>query len=88
LVPCPATNAYTLTAIGSLEAAITAGVDLGIAIAWKWAGENMGRVIELITEYAPQPPYRTGRPDLADAQTFAAAQAALQRAMTGIPGED
>jgi cyclohexyl-isocyanide hydratase len=65
-------------------AGITAGVDFGITVAGKWAGENMGRVIELIMEYAPQPPYGTGRPDLADAQTLAAGRAALQQAMTGV----
>jgi cyclohexyl-isocyanide hydratase len=44
----------------------------------------MGRVIELIMEYAPQPPYGSGRPELADTQTLAAARAALQQAMTGV----
>ena len=63
---------------------ITAGVDFGIAVAGHWAGESMGRVLELIMEYAPQPPYGTGRPDLADPQTLAAARAALQQAMPGI----
>ena len=43
----------------------------------------MGRVIELIMEYAPQPPYGSGRPELADAQTLAAARAAMHQAMTG-----
>jgi len=62
---------------------ITAGVDFGIKIAGHWAGEGMGRVIELIMEYAPQPPYGTGRPDLADAQTLATARVALEQAMTG-----
>ena len=66
---------------------ITAGVDFGIAVAGHWAGENMGRVIELIMEYAPQPPYGTGRPDLADQQTLTAARAALDQAMTGVPAE-
>lgn len=42
-----------------------------------------GRVIELIMQYAPQPPYGTGRPDLADADTLAAARAAMQQAMDG-----
>ncbi len=64
---------------------ITSGVDFGITMAGHWAGESMGRVIELIMEYAPQPPYGTGRPDLADAQTLAAAKAAMQQAMTGLP---
>src|SRR4030095_14119461 len=63
---------------------ITAGVDFGIAVAGYRAGESMGRVIELIMEYAPQPPYGTGRPDLADAETLAAARAAMHQAMTGI----
>jgi cyclohexyl-isocyanide hydratase len=62
---------------------VTAGIDFGITVAGHWAGENMGRVIELILEYAPQPPYGTGRPDLADPQTLAAARAAVQQAMTG-----
>ena len=56
----------------------------GIIVAGYWAGESMGRVIELIMEYAPQPPYGTGRPDLADAQTLAAARAAMHQAMTGV----
>ena len=62
---------------------ITAGVDFGIAVAGRLAGEDAGRLIELIMEYAPQPPFGTGRPDLADAQTLAAARGALQQAMTG-----
>jgi cyclohexyl-isocyanide hydratase len=64
-------------------AGITAGVDFGIAVAGHWAGESTGRLIELIMEYAPQPPFGTGRPDLADAQTLATARAAMQQAMTG-----
>jgi cyclohexyl-isocyanide hydratase len=52
-------------------------------VAGHWAGENKGRVIELLLEYAPQPPYGTGRPELADPQSLAAARALLQQAMTG-----
>jgi cyclohexyl-isocyanide hydratase len=33
------------------------------------------------------PPYGTGRPDLADAQTLAAARAAMRQAMTGVSEE-
>jgi cyclohexyl-isocyanide hydratase len=62
---------------------VTAGVDFGIAVAGLWAGEGRGRVIELIMEYAPQPPYGTGRPELADTETLATARAELQHAMTG-----
>lgn len=62
---------------------VTAGVDFGIALAGRWAGDDVGRVIELLMEYAPQPPYGSGRPELADLQTLAAARAKLQQAMTG-----
>ncbi len=63
---------------------ITAGIDFGIRVAGHWAGEDLARVIELVMEYAPQPPYGTGRPGLADAQTLTAARSALQHAMTGV----
>lgn len=66
---------------------ITAGIDFGITLAGLWAGENIGRTIELIMEYAPQPPYGTGRPDLADAKTFESARAILTQAMNGISTE-
>jgi cyclohexyl-isocyanide hydratase len=62
---------------------VTAGVDFGIALAGRWVGDDTGRMIELLMEYAPQPPYGSGRPELADAKTLAAAQAKLQQAMTG-----
>ena len=62
---------------------ITAGVDFGVTVAGHWAGDSTGRLIELIMEYAPKPPYGTGHPDLADAQTLEAARAAMKQAMTG-----
>jgi tetratricopeptide (TPR) repeat protein len=37
-------------------------------MAGRWAGEGAGRVIELMMEYAPQPPYGSSRPELADPQ--------------------
>jgi len=64
---------------------ITAGIDFGITMVGHWAGESTGKVIELIMEYAPQPPYGSGRPDLADAETLATAREAMQQAMTGVP---
>jgi cyclohexyl-isocyanide hydratase len=62
---------------------VTAGLDFGIALAGLWAGDDIGREIELLLEYAPQPPYGSGRPELADPQTVATARAKLQQAMTG-----
>lgn len=62
---------------------VTAGVDFGITVAGLWAGEATARVIELAMEYAPQPPYGTGRPELADAQTRERAESLLAQAMRG-----
>ena len=62
---------------------VTAGLDFGIALAGRWVGDDTGRVIELLLEYAPQPPYGSGRPELADPKTLATAQTILHQAMTG-----
>ena len=57
---------------------ITSGIDFGIAVAAHWAGDQTGKLIELMMEYAPQPPFGTGRPDLADSETLAIAQKFLE----------
>lgn len=44
---------------------VTAGIDVGVALAAKLIDENFGRMLELILEYAPAPPFGTGRPELA-----------------------
>lgn len=56
---------------------MTAGLDFGLSLLGALAGEQRGRVAELAMEYAPEPPYGTGRPELADPETLAAAQHAL-----------
>ncbi|MGQ0622829.1 MAG: DJ-1/PfpI family protein [Panacagrimonas sp.] len=53
---------------------VTAGMDFALRLAAEWGGEPAGRLIELIVEYAPEPPFGTGRPELADAATLAAAR--------------
>lgn len=55
----------------------TSGMDFALHMAGKWGGETAGRLIELLIEYAPEPPYRTGRPELADAQTLSTAREIL-----------
>lgn len=50
---------------------MTAGIDFGLAMIGQIAGEAAGRVAELSFEYAPQPPFGTGRPELADPATLA-----------------
>jgi cyclohexyl-isocyanide hydratase len=52
---------------------MTAGVDFGIALVGVLAGQDVGRITELLFEYAPEPPFGTGRPELADPDTLARA---------------
>ena len=44
---------------------VTAGVDFGLTMVAHWTGRQNGELIELIMEYAPEPPFNTGRPELA-----------------------
>lgn len=60
---------------------VTAGVDIGLTIAGKIAGEDMAKVIELILEYNPQPPFGTGHPSIADDTTLALAQPGIEAVM-------
>jgi cyclohexyl-isocyanide hydratase len=53
---------------------VTAGMDFALHMVGLWGGEASGRLVELMIEYAPEPPYRTGRPELADAVTLATAR--------------
>ena len=60
---------------------VTAGIDFGLAMIGTWAGPDQGRLIELVLEYTPQPPFGVGRPELADAGTRAMATSILDREM-------
>ncbi|MCX7072318.1 MAG: DJ-1/PfpI family protein [Gammaproteobacteria bacterium] len=60
---------------------ITSGIDFGLTVAGQWAGTDTGKMLELIMEYAPEPPFGTGRPELADAATRERANALLAAAM-------
>ena len=60
---------------------VTAGVDIGLTIAGKLAGEDMAKVIELVLEYNPAPPFGTGHPSIADPVTLELAKAGAEAAM-------
>ena len=60
---------------------VTAGVDIGLTVAGLLAGEDMGRVIELILEYNPAPPFESGHPTLADPATLTLARSAINALM-------
>ena len=44
---------------------LTAGVDVGVAVAGAIYGHDAGRELELLLEYNPAPPYNTGHPSIA-----------------------
>lgn len=64
---------------------VTAGIDFGLALMAKVAGEDVARAAQLGLEYAPSPPFDSGSPDEASPETvalvrsfFAAASATVE----------
>jgi cyclohexyl-isocyanide hydratase len=53
---------------------VTAGIDFGLALAAELAGEEVACAIQLAIEYAPAPPFSSGRPELASPGVVAAAR--------------
>jgi cyclohexyl-isocyanide hydratase len=54
---------------------VTAGIDFALTIAAELAGEATARTIQLMLEYAPDPPFDSGRPERAPPELLAAVQA-------------
>jgi len=72
---------------------VTAGIDFGLRLASLMGGEELARRIQLLIEYAPQPPFNSGEPETAARSVvegvlaareplIAAARASARRAMT------
>lgn len=51
---------------------VTAGIDIALAIAAEIAGEEAAKQIQLMIEYAPAPPFNSGRPETASLETVTA----------------
>jgi cyclohexyl-isocyanide hydratase len=45
---------------------VTAGIDFGLRMVAELAGEDLAKAIQLVIEYDPAPPFRSGHPDVAD----------------------
>lgn len=52
-------------------AGVSAGIDMGLTLAGRIAGDRAAQSIQLLTEYDPQPPYDAGSPDKAPADLVA-----------------
>jgi transcriptional regulator GlxA family with amidase domain len=46
-------------------AGVSAGIDMGLTLAGRIAGDEVARSIQLMLEYDPQPPYQAGSPERA-----------------------
>ena len=51
---------------------VTSGIDFGLQVVADIAGETVARSIQLSIEYDPDPPFASGHPDRAAAETLAA----------------
>lgn len=60
---------------------VTAGLDFAFVVAAELAGEVFAQSIQLGLEYAPAPPYQSGRPELAPPAVLAAVKARLSPAV-------
>ncbi|MFE4664827.1 DJ-1/PfpI family protein [Streptomyces sp. NPDC056716] len=52
-------------------AGVSAGIDMGLTLLGRIAGDDFAQTIQLVTEYDPQPPYDAGSPHKAPAHIVA-----------------
>ncbi|MGW0531262.1 DJ-1/PfpI family protein [Streptomyces sp. NPDC003032] len=52
-------------------AGVSAGIDMGLTLAGKIAGDEHAQTVQLLTEYDPRPPYDAGSPEKAPAHIVA-----------------
>ena len=60
---------------------VTAGIDFALTVAAELAGDDVAMAIQLGLEYAPAPPFNSGRPELAPPHVLAVVQARMDAAM-------
>ncbi|WP_374776755.1 DJ-1/PfpI family protein [Streptomyces sp. NBC_01310] len=60
-------------------AGVSSGIDMGLTLLGRIAGDELAQTVQLMTEYDPQPPYDAGSPDKAPAELVA-------RLRAGNPG--
>jgi cyclohexyl-isocyanide hydratase len=45
---------------------VTSGIDFALTLAWILFGEPLAKEVQLLVEYNPQPPFRSGHPSVAE----------------------
>jgi transcriptional regulator GlxA family with amidase domain len=63
-------------------AGVSSGIDMGLALAGRIAGDTVAQSIQLAIEYDPQPPYDAGSVDRAPAEVIAGVRALLGGSVT------
>lgn len=61
---------------------VTAGIDFALTLAAEIAGDDFAQGLQLALEYAPAPPFNSGRPETAPAHVLAFVKAFNERAMS------
>lgn len=56
---------------------VTAGIDMALDVVAQIGGRDLAEIVQLAIEYAPAPPFDSGRPELAREPVLRAAQARL-----------
>jgi putative intracellular protease/amidase len=67
-------------------AGVSAGIDMGLTLAGRIAGDEVAQAIQLMIEYDPQPPYDAGSPAKAPAKIVARLRAGSRFVPAGRPG--
>ena len=57
---------------------VTAGIDFALTAVAELAGERTAKMIQLMIEYNPDPPFNSGHPDAADPEIVDAARAVMK----------
>ncbi|MDX2204949.1 MAG: DJ-1/PfpI family protein [Hyphomicrobiaceae bacterium] len=58
---------------------VTAGIDFALTVLAEVAGAEVAQAVQLGLEYAPEPPFQSGRPETAPPAVLARVQAAMDR---------
>jgi putative intracellular protease/amidase len=66
-------------------AGVSSGIDMGLTLAGRIAGDEVAQAIQLMTEYDPQPPYDAGSPDRAPAEVVNRLRTHSRFLLTGRP---
>jgi putative intracellular protease/amidase len=67
-------------------AGVSAGIDMGLTLVGRVAGDEVAQAIQLMIEYDPQPPYDAGSPDRAPAEITDRLRTRSRFLMTGRRG--